>query len=62
MIWVILLCALVLLIGYAIYRKSGEGYSAGRGMFKMSDDNIYGNKEEEDFSDYEPFNFDEMMK
>lgn len=62
MIWIILLCLAVLLVGVAIYRKSGEGYSAGRGMFKMSDDNIYNDKEKEDFSDYEPFNFDDMRR
>lgn len=61
MIWIVLLCIAVLLIGIAAYRKNGEGYSAGRGMFINSEDNL-GSKNVEDISDYEPFNFDDMRK
>lgn len=60
MIWIILLCIAVIIIGISYYKISGEGYSAGRGMFKNSDNDISENKN--DFSDYEPWEYKNMRK
>lgn len=61
MIWILLLFVAVLVVGVGVYRKNGEGYSAGRGMFINSEDNL-DSKNVEDLTDYEPFNFEDMRK
>lgn len=60
MIWVVILIVMLLIGGYGAYRFSGEGYSAGRGMFKNSDDCM--NEHKDDFSDYDPYEFKNMRK
>ncbi len=60
MIWVILLIVMIGIGMHGAYRMRGEGYSAGRGMFKNSEDNISENKD--DFSDYDPYEFRNMRK
>lgn len=60
MIWIIMLIAMVLLCAVAMYKKTGEGYSAGRGFFKGSEYDLDDGKK--DFSDYDPWNYDDMRK
>lgn len=60
MIWVIILIVIVLIGGYGAYRFSGEGYSAGRGMFKNSDENL--SEKKDDFTDYDPYEFKDLRK
>ncbi len=51
----------MLLIMYSYYRTKGMDYSAGRGFWKNSD---YAMKEDnkEEFSDYNPYNYDNLRK
>ncbi len=60
MVWFILLCVMILIGFIGSYKFRGEGYSAGRGMFKNSDDYIPDDKEE--FSDYNPYEHKNMRK
>jgi len=61
MVWIVLLILMILIGGVGAYRKNGEGYSAGRGFFRNSEFDISEN-DNKDFSDFEPFNFTDMMK
>lgn len=60
MIWIMLLCIAIIIAGLGIYKKNGEGYSAGRGMFKNSED--YMPDKKDDFVDYEPWEYKNMRK
>ena len=60
MIWIVLLIILVLIGAYGGYKKTGEGYSAGRGMFRGSEDDL--DDDRKDFSDYEPWEHNNMRE
>ena len=59
-IWIFLLICLILIM-YSYYKTKGMDYSAGRGFWKNSD---YAMKEDnkEEFSDYNPYNYDNLRK
>jgi len=44
-----------------VYRANGENYSAGRGMFTNSENNLPENKNS-DFSDYDPYEYKNLRK
>lgn len=60
MFWFIMLGVMFCIIATACIKKTGEGYSAGRGMFKNSDGYIEEGREE--FSDYNPYEYETMLK
>lgn len=60
MIWIVLLIVMMLIVGVGVYKKNGEGYSAGRGMFRGSEYDLDDGKK--DFSDYEPWEHKDMRK
>lgn len=60
MVWVILLCVIVLIMGISYSKIIGEGYSAGRGMFKNSDNEL--SEETKDLSDYDPWEYKDLRK
>lgn len=51
---------MVLIGGAGVYRKSGEGYSAGRGFFTNSEYDLDDSRK--DFSDYDPWEYKDMRK
>lgn len=55
-----MLIVIVLIGAFGGYRKIGEGYSAGRGIFKNSDYDL--NESNGDISDYDPWEFKNMRK
>ena len=61
MIWIILLILMIAIAMYASYRFKGENYSAGRGMFKNSDNDLPEFRNNE-FSHYDPYEFKNMRK
>lgn len=61
MTWIIILGAVMAILVIGVYKQKGEGYSAGRGMFRNSDYDLPENKKD-DFNDYEPWNYDDMRK
>ena len=60
MIWIVLLILLLLIAGVASYKKNGEGYSAGRGLFTLSEYNLDDSRK--DFTDYDPWEYRNMRK
>ncbi len=60
MIWIVLLIVMVLIGGAGVYRKIGEGYSAGRGFFTNSEYDLDDSRK--DFSDYDPWEYKDMRK
>ena len=60
MTWIIILIVMILIAIIGGYKKTGEGYSAGRGLFKNSDFDLDDSKK--DFSDYEPWEHKNMRK
>ncbi len=60
MFWIFLLIVMVLIGFWGGYKKTGEGYSAGRGLFKNSEYDI--DDSNKDFSDYEPWEHKDMRK
>ncbi len=54
-----MLIILIVIVMIGVYKKTGEGYSAGRGMFRNSEYDMPENKKE-DFNDYEPWNHKNM--
>lgn len=60
MFWIFMLIVIVLIGAFGGYRKIGEGYSAGRGIFKNSDYDL--DESNGDISDYEPWEFKNMRK
>ena len=61
MIWIILLIVMAAIGMHASYRFKGENYSAGRGMFRNSGNDLPEYKNN-DFSDYDPYEFKNMLK
>lgn len=61
MIWIILFIVMIGIAMYAGYRVKGENYSAGRGMFKNSENDMPEYKKN-DFSDYNPYDYKSMRK
>ena len=60
MTWIFILIVIMIIAVIGGYKKTGEGYSAGRGLFKNSDYDL--NDSEKDFSDYEPWEYKNMRK
>ena len=60
MTWIFILIVIMLIAVIGGYKKTGEGYSAGRGLFKNSENDL--NDSEKDFSDYEPWEQKNMRK
>ena len=60
MFWFVMLGVMFYILAIACLRKSGESYSAGQGMFKNSDGYIEEGREE--FSDYNPYEYDSILK
>ena len=60
MIWIGMLIVMLLIGGSGVYFKNGEGYSAGRGLYKGSEFDLDDGKK--DFSDYEPWEYKNMRK
>lgn len=61
MIWIILLIIMILIAMIGLYKVKGEGYSAGRGMFRNSEYDLPENKKG-DFNDYEPWDHKDMRE
>lgn len=60
MFWMFMLVVIVLISIFGGYRKTGEGYSAGRGIFKNSDYDLDDSRG--DLSDYDPWEFKNMRR
>ncbi len=60
MIWTILLTVLVFIGMIGGYKKQGEEYSAGRGLFRRSEYDL--NEKNNDISDYEPWEYKDIRK
>ena len=60
MFWIFMLIVVLLIGGAGVYKKNGEGYSAGRGFFNGSEYNL--DDTGKDFTDYEPWKYDNMRK
>lgn len=59
--WIFMLICMVLISMYAFYKNKGMDYSAGKGFWKNSD---YSSEDEDngEFSDYDPYHYDNLRK
>ena len=60
MIWIAFLIIMLLIGASGVYKKNGEGYSAGRGFWKGSEYDL--DDSNKDFSDYEPWEHKNMRE
>ena len=60
-LWITLLICMILIIMYAFYKKRGMDYTAGQGFWKNSEYDIE-NEQGKDFSDYDPYHYDNLRK
>lgn len=59
--WIAMLIVMILIGMYGAYKNRGMDYSAGRGWFKNSD-NAMPEDNREEFSDYNPYDYDDLRK
>lgn len=59
--WIAMLIVMILIIMYAMYKNRGMDYSAGRGFFTNSDNSMPEDNKNE-FSDYDPYDYDNLRK